>query len=592
MSSGVIPQRLIDTLRNKVAVDTCAPLAFLTIIDWGLEKKPQQESLEDYINGNDLLKKANKGGNWLKVHLAKLKNYQNEDVTFLYNMISIICYDEILKSSTLKDSLKEIKDIRNDYCHEHQRSGDPDTINKLKQAISKSLDSAGQQYGKDVQVIDAAKIKIEDKFQKIFEDTNQYRPAKIQYISRLILGPCFDCNKKKTIDDDVVVLPMAGMDKIRRQEVYCDVIMSDNKASSKTPFLSSELESKVKHKVVFIEGKSGTGKTTLIKTILRSFVDQGQVLTLFIDCKKRAGTNLGSFMKYTFPDILNPFDDQEILDALRSIQSLILLVDGYDEANESSRQLVGDCLKLCKENDNNKCFVSGRLHVMNEFNQTFGMDLDSFRIEVLEEDKQLEIMQKYMKYLKNNGKLEEMFNQLHSSTKKIFETPLLLGSYISVGIEKDFDAAKVNSQIGLYEELFQVFRDKIATKLRANNVNNDRRVSKKLMEELSTLSLKDFNRSKYYIDEDGFENLSDKCEKFFKPDNASFDDIFSSILSPIYDLRKRLVKFEFPHLSIQEHFASETIVKALQDDPASEVTTENMYKYLSLEGQNIQDLRR
>ena len=245
--------------------------------------------------------------------------------------------------------------------------------------------------------------------------------------------------------------------------------------------------------------------------------------------------------------------------------------------------------------DGAKCFVSGRLHSTNEFLDKLGMsfsDIDSFRLQPLSEEYQLEMVKKYKNHINNGDKIEELFTQLKPLTKRVFETPLLMGSYISLAVGEAFDAARVNSVVGLYDEIIKVFKDEMERRLSVRNVKNKRTVAKQLLDELSKFSLKKFNSSKYFISENDFDILVDKCQALNSVKNLdiNFEDIFSSILSPRYDSRMRLEQYEFPHLSTQEFLASLVIVNILQQDLDTNGSVTSVTKLLYT-GDNIMSWR-
>ena len=484
----------------------------------------------------------------------------------------------------MKDSLKKIKDLRNDFSHEEQRNEDPTLIVDLMKQIFISLEEAGQLYGKDRAEIDAARKVLEKQHKEIINNTSQYYEAYINSVADCIQNECKVKIIKSTIENDVVHLPNMKGEAIPRKDVYYDVKMTDNKESSekaaKTPFQSSDLQAKVKHKVVYVEAQSGSGKTIFLKTLLRNSVDEGNCLPLYIDCKKRQGKSLEEYMKLSFPELLCKFHDKHVRDALLSLKELAMFIDAYDEANGTSRLLVEDAVDICQTKGSN-CYVTGRIHATNDFSTKFDFAFDSFRIEPLDEKGQSEMVKNYKKFTSKEDELAKAFGMLQPSTKKIFQTPLLMGSFISLVEDESFDLSKVTSESRLYAEIVRVYRKQIADRLIKQNVTNHSRLADKMMGELSKFCLDLYRQEIYDIDKASFDVLLDKCEAVCG--NLNFEDIFSSILKPKYDSKKEVERYEFSHLSIQEHLASSVVVKALPKGGTSGLSAEDAMKLAGVE---------
>ena len=115
------------------------------------------------------------------------------------------------------------------------------------------------------------------------------------------------------------------------------------------------------NRIIFIQGPSGSGKSTLLKKIhldilqkpgeRRNFTgsDAFQIPLLFT-CKTLNCKSLPELISKEFPDVTARYKSHDVLKCTISPLKCIFLLDGLDEVNENSSQLVEDILDFLKIN--------------------------------------------------------------------------------------------------------------------------------------------------------------------------------------------------------------------------------------------------
>ncbi|XP_069937007.1 uncharacterized protein [Cherax quadricarinatus] len=129
--------------------------------------------------------------------------------------------------------------------------------------------------------------------------------------------------------------------------------------------------------IILVEGVAGSGKTTLVTLVIDEWTQGGQgnisdldnyELLLWVQCRDPTMTCYQQLLDRLMPEVAIKFKD--ILPKLMKLCKILIIIDGLDEDNESSRRLVQSLLQEFKYCSNIAFLCTSRPEKVENFRRT------------------------------------------------------------------------------------------------------------------------------------------------------------------------------------------------------------------------------
>lgn len=326
--------------------------------------------------------------------------------------------------------------------------------------------------------------------------------------------------------------------------------------------------------VLIISGEGGVGKTTLLKFLIETWVEQTMQIKGLENVShliyfQLRGSNISSFrdlLKILLPDTFKESGVKiEYFEDFFLNFSVVFLLDGYDEANENSKKLVNDLLKFQRSNmrfvitTRPGCLTDlipiaeQRKKVMNiEIKGIHRKDRMSFVERTLSG---IEPKPDHIDDLKIN--IIANLETLHMDLDEL-DVPLTITLVI---IRELKNPAERSTDI--YEDLTVLMMGKITERLAVQEYSDAASKVKKYFTALKKVSLRGLKRKEHDLLPDTIEELEKECEKLEVPHIDMLSGFFSS--KRTWDGTSFEQTWSFPHNKFQEHWAAGFVVTQFSD---------------------------
>lgn len=317
------------------------------------------------------------------------------DITLLHKAIKISCENvaslhpvknnpDMWNSKTLVQPwdleyyVTKIKDTRNEVVHEHKPFTEADFLKEVADLILlfvSSLKATKDRYARD----DAEYQAKEDAMLDTVKDIRAENLGEDEILQRstTMLLPLLkqetDKELRTRLDSARYIDPLHFLSGVQGQRVevsniFCDIILAEEKRTARQgevneiPYLemlhlcddagASASGGSARPHILVVEGEAGSGKTTLATFLLNQWLErpcdrrvQGLQLydqLLWVVCRDQNSSSLRDFLKVLLHE--SYFRYGHLLLPLLKKCRVLILIDGLDERNDVSRQLVTDIL--------------------------------------------------------------------------------------------------------------------------------------------------------------------------------------------------------------------------------------------------------
>lgn len=253
-----------------------------------------------------------------------------------------------------------------------------------------------------------------------------YKDFKDDYNQHLVpLTKHFEEYLTRSYERHSVVCTLVLRNSNRRlKDIYVPLtILEENNPDEKVVIDTYPMEFMRKHPRMIIRDTAGMGKTTLVKRLFLSAIDEVLAIPIIVELRRLKHETTLLDMVYDQIDSLAEKFDHELLLKLIQQGGFVFFFDGYDEvANEQKGTVTEEIKSLVSKAPANTYIITSRpeLSLM-----TFG-DFSVFTIQPLAEEEATELLRKY----DNNGEvsnilIEKLNNISNVKIKDFLRTPLL-----------------------------------------------------------------------------------------------------------------------------------------------------------------------
>ena len=348
--------------------------------------------------------------------------------------------------------------------------------------------------------------------------------------------------------------------KRRLKDIYVPLtIQEENNAEEKAVMEKYPMEFMRKHPKMIIRDTAGMGKTTLVKRLFLSAIDEVLAIPVIVELRRITKDNtLLDIVQGQIDSLAETFDHNLLL---RLIQQggFVFFFDGYDEVLNEQKSLVTEEIKsLVSKAPSNIYIITSRPEISL---MTFG-DFSVFTIQPLKENEATALLRKY----DNNGEVSNILidklNKIsYTNIKGFLRTPLLTSLLFTAF---DYKQKVPIRKDEFYQQVFDAYFE-------SHDLTKDGGYVRKKQ---SGLNMSDFKKVLRYL---GFKCLKRQFQiEFTKGELASLldeiqneysgqhfvsEDFIKDIVTAVPLFVKDGIYYRWIHKSMQEYFAAMFIHK-------------------------------
>ncbi|KAK4328917.1 hypothetical protein Pmani_000667 [Petrolisthes manimaculis] len=238
-----------------------------------------------------------------------------------------------------------------------------------------------------------------------------------------------------------------------------------------------------KPQMLILEGPAGMGKTTLTMLMVNEWLDgvrdtmeesvKGTIecldyydLVFKINCRDSYLTSFEDLLKHYMNKTFCKY--RKLYPYLTKECRLLIIIDGYDERNSKSRELIEDVLLHLKHSNNSTILCTTRPEHLVDFIQIVPSEYEKNGVELtgIPVDLRAEFMEKYFQEIKRVMGSKESGQELvdkveREKHKEHYNVPLNLAILAWLFYYQPDKMNDVSSQTELYYHTHQMFKDKL-----------------------------------------------------------------------------------------------------------------------------------
>ncbi|XP_042207320.1 NACHT, LRR and PYD domains-containing protein 10-like [Homarus americanus] len=626
LHSYQIGEEELHVFRLSSVINSSGKDTLCKIFQWGCQK-PEGMSLREYLVNCKGMPTKIFQRNFNKAQIHKIETDhtgKTYDITLLFICIQLACanlapkHDPIWLThddSRLESIINDLKQLRNIVFHSHlQNMTQNEMVKKmeeLRNLLTNSLKVAGSLYQQPCE-------EIEEHIRHINDLINETRdsplsPAALQWHSKnngiaidhmkMILSDSGTSELRRIYEMESQVDPvtlLTGGKSLEISSIFTkiEMVYDTRQKISMEPNYENILDIRnsvgKKPSIILVEGVAGTGKTTLCKLLLSDWSKHSNLISgldqcdlLFhIRCRDSTITSFMEFLLSRLPKTSLHFKDEDLIKSVLSLKVLVI-VDGLDELNSSSKRLVNELLhKHFKGNTENlRMICTTRPESISVLYKMVpsGVELCHLKLAGISKDRMTEFVTKLDQGMKRSGMstkdTEGLINFLRTSPRlsEHFRLPLNLVLMTYLWVAHPNAVKWLTSATSLYTTYMKFTQEKLIERL--NRKKQDlcvESIEKRYTEFLEALyreSLLALQKDKLSLERESIDHLVDVCRKLHLPSA----ELFSATLThrESYTQSEYSERFSFPHKGIQDFYSALYILTTLTKTDV-EKTIENI----------------
>lgn len=348
--------------------------------------------------------------------------------------------------------------------------------------------------------------------------------------------------------------------KRRLKDIYVPLtIQEENNAEKKAVMEKYPMDFMRKHPKMIIRDTAGMGKTTLVKRLFLSVIDDVLAIPVIVELRRITKENTLLDIVQGQIDSLAEAFDRDLL--LRLIQQggFAFFFDGYDEvANEHKSMVTEEIKSLVSKAPDNTYIITSRPEISL---MTFG-DFSVFTIQPLTEGEATELLRKYDDNGEVSNVLIDKLNKIsYTNIKDFLKTPLLTSLLFTafdykqkVPIRKDEFYQQV---FDAYFESHDLTKDGGYVRRKQSGLNMSD--FKKVLRYLGFKCLK--RQFKIEFTKAELAALLDEIQNEYSGQRFVSEDFIKDIVTAVPLFVKDGIYYRWIHKSMQEYFAAMFIHK-------------------------------
>lgn len=243
--------------------------------------------------------------------------------------------------------------------------------------------------------------------------------------------------------------------QIKIKDVYCPLTVISTKNQKKYKITEDLNSDFLENKRLLISDTGGMGKSTLMKWITLSLIENPSTIPILVELRKLNNSN--KILDEIF-DLIDPIDksfDKELIIKFLELGFFTIILDGFDEIPKDIQETITSELRefINKVPDNNFILTSRPESALSSFG-----DFQMFNIKPLEPKESFEVIKKYdsLNDIKYAPKLIEEIKTRMDQVKEFLTNPFLISLlYKTYTYNKDIPSKKTTFYEEVYSALFK-----------------------------------------------------------------------------------------------------------------------------------------
>ncbi|KAK8726587.1 hypothetical protein OTU49_010327 [Cherax quadricarinatus] len=354
-------------------------------------------------------------------------------------------------------------------------------------------------------------------------------------------------------------------------------------APSSTSIDSQQHITSTRPQILLLEGLAGSGKTTLTKLIIDEWIKDGRgniygldnyELLLWVQCRDPTMTSYQELLERLIPDVSIKF--RKILPRLMKLCKLLIIVDGLDEDNQNSRNLINSLLHEFNYCSHIAFLCTSRPEKVDNFRKTIPKEysVKHALLHGIYKEKLVKFVhlnhQQITKQTGNNRNTEELVRKV-KDLKGLDEHLRLPMNLIVMIYIWDHDPDKLNLTSVTHTELYHNIHDLCKERLIERLLSHDdtknvdvRDLKSKVNQILINIyktALESLACDQLTLEVETVDNLITACKQLCLPHK----EVLSAFLClrPTWTFQGIKERYSTPHKGIQDYFAALYIVRNL-----------------------------
>ncbi|XP_063854146.1 uncharacterized protein LOC135096533 [Scylla paramamosain] len=548
-----------------------------------------------------------------KITIADDPSCQSFDITLLHKCIRLACENVAglndaarwQDNTVMEGLLTKIKAERNECVHERPQMTNEqhflDKVEELKNLFIRALQAVKERYGaSDVETTNV-RNNITRQLQDILEAFTEKIILQMNFNKRLRFF------KEESVDhlrniykqfeyfDPLSFLSGSPEERVHIQTVFSKLVLKEQPKAIEIDclrllkFLRPKPEGSQpsqpiqdqRPQLAVVSGVAGSGKTTLLTFILSEWLKEEcdrrvkhleeYDIVLRIMCRDRDAQTLETFLGLVFPSSLSVFNEP-LANFLKHCK-VLFIIDGLDEMNSTSENLVNDILSISKYTGNFSILAASRPERVSDFLARTRQDYKQWQVSIegIPFRKRMKFALQYCTST-NQDRLKELI--VKKSNMKLFELPLNLIFLVTL-FEDNPDCIKENTtQSSLYTNIHEWCTEKLHHRISVDPTWGKKRPQtrntriKRVLKVMYQMALQGLLQDRLSLSDEDIERLADCCEREDLPTHQVLGAFFILRSSVTNRVIKR--KYYIPHKGLLEYFAAQHIMQSLQDGSLSE----------------------
>ncbi|XP_047741772.1 uncharacterized protein LOC125179613 [Hyalella azteca] len=481
--------------------------------------------------------------------------------------------------SEVLNKVRVVKNLRNEIMHKFEAMVDPRKFIDLTAALLELIREAGRFYS-----LLPAEVEAEEK-------VLNSEIANLLVIDKTSLFYC--CSRLAMFGKQAVrllwearltseVLILSNV-KVQRQAVFHALeLMVRASAGGKVIPYTEIFETSEKFLVV--TGVAGAGKTTLVQNIVLHFFElqEGDAdylrpisQVVLFECRDRYSETLSDVIEQHFEDLCSDFGNKIVLKALLRLD-VLFIIDGFDEVHDISLKVVAEILAKTWRS-NCRVLITTRPHGLKKLQPILlskNCCFSEFEIMPLAKlEDQLAFLRRYEESLSEFSQVGEMarsFSSLKEDVRSLFTEPINLMHFCDVYKYMPEKIPSWQTPGDVARDILSLYKRLVEIKLLDSNYCDSEDMIEDLFAVIGSTALELLHNNIVTLSEENCQYLKRQCKLVLKRANTTCkidpEIVLSVVLKMCRPLSgKRFVSYSFPHKTVQEMFAAESIVRRIQD---------------------------
>ncbi|KAK4307736.1 hypothetical protein Pmani_020526 [Petrolisthes manimaculis] len=420
MAAAVGSRERSNALKMNEALKTTARDTFWEIFRWATPDKDLGETINVFknrldinspVNYHDVAANTRKFDPQQKETMSSDPSCRTGDITLLHKLFKLFALN-VAKfndpnwkegGTHLESLLTSIKMIRNKVAHEEYTMSDAEfneMAKELRKLLTDALKEAKVRYNISDVELQKKTNEMEDGLLKVFNQVLG-KEELLRYDHQAIMKDLVKEAKvhidktASVIIDPLHFLPDSGI-RVKVPELFSKMQIKQKDIIKNSNKILSVVNPNPSHpQLLLIEGEAGSGKSTLLTMITHEWLEggHGQIkgldkysLVLRVQCRDSHLNSLTNFLNNALPNVYCHYKDL-MLPIMKDCR-ILLLIDGLDEANTESRNLVNEILSAFKDAPNITLMFTSRPGPITDFMRIIPTEYEINEINLLGIDKQ------------------------------------------------------------------------------------------------------------------------------------------------------------------------------------------------------------